>query len=468
MKTYKKTARKDPEGRVVHTCDGVDYVRRKCADGTFKYRKASESAASSKAKTRSKARTGSSVSKRRAAKGRYSGGGYEKLTRQTLVPANGYFQWDNPPGFEPNNGLIENLVLRVGEALRLPATNSRYVSVIKRSTRYKMFYKFIQSKRAQTVIRETSTADSQTANIQFAGIQFVLHDPGPGKSTRKQGKLIPPPTEMRLLLWYGNYGSDDYYHFARPKNRNVRKLYEWVGHHGGDRTGEDFGIIGIKRNHLEGVRMTAEQYRELSGGPGDNYDDDTFEDDDGNDGDGNDGDSDSDNGDDDNGGPPGNRSGKNKKTLSASAMPFPPTRLSASAKPFIMGAVQAPASTGPGSLQGSLPPNLNDNSRSRSRSRSGTGSKKVSKPATDPLQGSLPSSLKSSRSGSFRGMTKLEAKSKRDRNTDYNPPGRSPTASSSSITDETTESFRKRREAARHAERVRQNPEAQRATNAAR
>jgi hypothetical protein len=259
MKIYKKTARKDPSGRVVHTCDGVDYVRRKSADGTFKFRLASASATSSKAK--SKSGTRSTVSKRRTKRARYSGGGYQKLPRlQELMPPEGYFQWNNPPGLDMGTELTETLINAVGRAL---ATND--ARVIKNSTRYKMFHKFIQTRIAERVIKETAAPGSPLSSIKMQGIQFIMHNPGMYSKKIIGNKTVPPPTEMRLLLWYGVYDSDDYYHFARPKNMNVRKHYEWVGHHGGDRLGQQFGIIGIKRNHIEGVKMSADEYLALSG-----------------------------------------------------------------------------------------------------------------------------------------------------------------------------------------------------------
>lgn len=39
---YAKTSRKDAGGRCVYTRSGKDYVRRKCADGTIKYRQANK------------------------------------------------------------------------------------------------------------------------------------------------------------------------------------------------------------------------------------------------------------------------------------------------------------------------------------------------------------------------------------------------------------------------------------------
>lgn len=427
MKIYKKTSRKDSDGRVVHTCDGTDYVRRKCSDGTFKFRKCSDSAASaSKSKTISKSKSKSklSASKRRA---KHSGGAYEKLARQTLSPAVRAFVWDNDPNQIPEIRLISNLKLQVMSAL---GTNDPDVAM--RSTRYKIFHKFLTTRIAETVIRQNSPPDSPMANIEFNGIQFILHNPGMLGTRKVANKYIPPPVEMRLLLWYGEYGSNDYYHFARPKNRGVRKLYEWVGHRGGDRDGAINGIVGIKRNHMEGVIMTKADYEALQDG----YEND-FEDGDGQlppgpPGPPGPGDGDESSDDDDDGGDDGRpRTSNFRQAPTGRVIPImdPVTQRQIS----LTRGKKTTASTPPGSLQGSLPPNLTSRSRSKSRSGPGTGTgtvsgtKRGSKTETDSLPGSLPRSVNTSRSkttGDFADMTKLErkSKSKQERLSSYRTP----------------------------------------------
>jgi hypothetical protein len=186
------------------------------------------------------------------------------------------------------------------------------------------------------------------------------------------------PVELRILPWYSNdLDNDDYYHFNKPKNPMIRKLFEWVGHHGADHKGES-GIIGIKRNHVEWGLMSMDQYKEIMGTAERKYVDD-FEVD----------------------------ADAAPSTLNATATPFVPgtapgaTRLNANASAFRpMSAAKSRPGSRPGSrpvalqdfLHGSLPRDL-PGSRTPSRPKSKTGSKPKS--GADSLQGSLPRNMSS-------------------------------------------------------------------------
>lgn len=370
MKIYKKTARKDPSGRCVHTCDGVDYVRRKSADGTFKFRKASESA--SKSATKSKA----AVTKRR-----YSGGadGYLEVPGlQKVYPEGAMMPWTNAAGAELYPDLEQFLNDMIGASM---ASNDP-VS-IRKSSRYKMFSKFLKTRIA-----------AQKTGVAFRGIQIIEHDPIRNLEKRSQKKRDLHPVELRLLLWFSNdLSSNDYYHFTRPKNARIRKLYEWIGHRGGDRDGAAHGIVGVNRNHTESVIMSKEEFQALRGPPGDNYENDPFED-------------------------PGEYGAPTQPLnmpLNPDSRPFNPGQgvqgRDATAKPFSQGlgkkgtdsaarkflpkSVLTPASAAsaaPGSYQVSLPPDLPE-SKSRSRSRSGTSVKAKPSSGSRSYQGSLPQDL---------------------------------------------------------------------------
>ena len=257
MKQFKKTTRKDPDGRVVHTCDGVDYVRRKSSDNTFSFRKASDKPSRAAkavravravraAKPRPK-RTGSS---KRAT---IHGGGYDRVAKFQYVTDP--IPWTNLPGEPLDDNLMNELSHNVGWSL-----GNRSFDFIHKTPRFKEFRDFLETRVAedaviglQSPIRGMSTShpsEYATETFRFHQLQFVHHDPNQADDEFGIDEEDEMPHEIRFLLWYrDDLTSDHYFHFARPKDTRVRKRFEWVGHCGIAGGRENGPHIGISRDN---------------------------------------------------------------------------------------------------------------------------------------------------------------------------------------------------------------------------
>ena len=188
MREYKKTSRKDPEGRVIYTSGGVDYVRRKMPSGTFAFRSANDARKSASKPKKAKS------SGKRVGSLRKVGGGYNPARGQTL----GEFVMIE--GDDWTKKLLEAVISAGG---------------VENDERHKAFKSLIDGK-----------AQSATGE-QYQAFRIVF-------------KKVPDTEdkEMRVLLYPDVKDEDTYWHFARPKMFGPLKgqvrpnnRFEWVGQH---------------------------------------------------------------------------------------------------------------------------------------------------------------------------------------------------------------------------------------------